>query len=427
MRMRSPRMAPPVYGLVGSTARMPTVRSCLRYSRASWSTSVLLPAPGAPVRPITRARPVKLKRAFSSSRDSGRLSSMVLMARATARTSPARMRSTQCWRAGAGKFYSYPFKTFHRKGRKGREEGFCLLVLQQFPGNHNPLDFAGAFADGAELHVAIKLFRRIILDEAVAAVDLHAFICALHSHFTGIELGHGRFLRRLHACIFHRSGAHREQASGVNFRGHVRQLPLYGLEFTDGFAELLALLGIPERSFIRALGHAQPERGNGDAAAIEHLHGIHKALAFLAHQRFFRNVAVFKDQFRGVTGAQAELVFFFPWTKTPGASFHDEGRESARVSSLVSHGNHHVDIGMVAVGDKSLGAIEHPAASFTFAHGAHARAACVRAGAWFSETPRAQPLSGSQFGNIFLALLFIAGKVNVIGAERVVRCHGDAH
>ncbi len=45
-------------GLVGSTARMPTVSPRLRQSLAKRSTSVLLPAPGGPVMPTTRALPV---------------------------------------------------------------------------------------------------------------------------------------------------------------------------------------------------------------------------------------------------------------------------------------------------------------------------------------------------------------------------------
>ncbi len=102
-----------------------------------------------------------------------------------------------------------------------------------------------------------------------------------------------------------------------------------------------ALLGIFERRFIRALRHAQAKRGNGDAAAIEHAHGVHKALAFLADQRFFRDVAIFKDQLRGIAGAQAQLVFFFARTKALGAFFHDERREPVRVRGLVRHGDHH--------------------------------------------------------------------------------------
>jgi hypothetical protein len=55
MRMRSPSRAPPENGLVGSTARMPTVSPRSRQRRAKRSTRVLLPAPGGPVKPTTRA------------------------------------------------------------------------------------------------------------------------------------------------------------------------------------------------------------------------------------------------------------------------------------------------------------------------------------------------------------------------------------
>ena len=53
IRILSPRIAPPENGLVGSTAIMPTRELPRRYSAASLSTSVLFPAPGGPVIPIT--------------------------------------------------------------------------------------------------------------------------------------------------------------------------------------------------------------------------------------------------------------------------------------------------------------------------------------------------------------------------------------
>src|SRR3974377_1804625 len=92
MRMRSPRIAPPLKGLVGSTAMMPIVLPCLRYSRAIWSTNVLLPAPGEPVGRSNPAFPLYGKSAFSSSVDSAVRSSTTEMARAKARRSPPRSR-----------------------------------------------------------------------------------------------------------------------------------------------------------------------------------------------------------------------------------------------------------------------------------------------------------------------------------------------
>src|ERR1700721_894976 len=91
-RMRSPRMAPPVKGLVGSTAMTPTVLLASRNARARRSTRVLLPAPGEPVMPMRRALPVWGKQAESTAADSGASFSMRGIARGGARGSP--------WRGG---------------------------------------------------------------------------------------------------------------------------------------------------------------------------------------------------------------------------------------------------------------------------------------------------------------------------------------
>src|SRR6266542_4697035 len=45
---------------------------------------------------------------------------------------------------------------------------------QQVPRDDHPLDLARPLPDRAELHVAVVLLRREVLDEAVAAEDLHA-------------------------------------------------------------------------------------------------------------------------------------------------------------------------------------------------------------------------------------------------------------
>ena len=56
---RSPRIAPPLNGLVGSTASTPTLVSSARDARStSWSVSVDFPSAGAPVIPTDHARPV---------------------------------------------------------------------------------------------------------------------------------------------------------------------------------------------------------------------------------------------------------------------------------------------------------------------------------------------------------------------------------
>jgi hypothetical protein len=58
---------------------------------------VLFPEPGAPVMPMTCARPLCGNNAFNKASDSSVPSSIALIARAVARISPPRTRSTQVW------------------------------------------------------------------------------------------------------------------------------------------------------------------------------------------------------------------------------------------------------------------------------------------------------------------------------------------
>src|SRR5213594_2351607 len=94
IRMRSPRTAPPVNGLEGSTAMMATRSPSARRRVVSLSTSVDLPAPGGPVMPSTWARPTCGCTARMISATPGILFSTRVMRRARARRSPASMRST---------------------------------------------------------------------------------------------------------------------------------------------------------------------------------------------------------------------------------------------------------------------------------------------------------------------------------------------
>ena len=48
--------------------------------------------------------------------------------------------------------------------------------LENFAGDDHALNLAGAFADGAELDVPVELLHRVVLDEAIAAVDLHRLV-----------------------------------------------------------------------------------------------------------------------------------------------------------------------------------------------------------------------------------------------------------
>src|SRR5271167_2138277 len=107
-------------------------------------------------------------------------------ARASARSSPARTRSTSsCMDLPELKLI---------RSLSAAAVVTNRLILQNLPRDHQTLDLAGPFADSAQFHVAVELLCRIVLDEAVAAVNLHALIGAAHGDLAAIEFCHRGFL-----------------------------------------------------------------------------------------------------------------------------------------------------------------------------------------------------------------------------------------
>src|SRR4051794_23841186 len=95
MRTRSPRMAPPVKGLLGSTASTPTRAPSARRWRTSAAVSVDFPAPGAPVTPMVHAlSATETGSAVIAARASSSPVSTIERRRASAPRSPPRTAST---------------------------------------------------------------------------------------------------------------------------------------------------------------------------------------------------------------------------------------------------------------------------------------------------------------------------------------------
>src|SRR5277367_2028561 len=94
------------------------------------------------------------------------------------------------------------------------------------------------------------------------------------------------------------------------------------------------------------------------------------------------------------------------------------------VGGAVGDADHHQNVGITAVGDESLGAVEHPVVAFT--NGSHASAAGVRTGGRLSQAPGADIFAGGQPADVFLFLLFVARQKNVVRAERSVGGNYDA-
>src|SRR5260370_41848800 len=101
----------------------------------SWSTRVLLPAPGEPGTPTMVALPVCGNSSFSNGSASGRRFSIAEAARATARRSPDRIFCAQ---------------------------GAITLAFQELVGDSHLLDLAGSFPDWGARPVRARHLPRVI-------------------------------------------------------------------------------------------------------------------------------------------------------------------------------------------------------------------------------------------------------------------------
>src|SRR5690242_16328727 len=94
------------------------------------------------------------------------------------------------------------FRWRHGRANERRPGGSYLpnpsSAFQELPRDNQPLYLAGAFADGAKLYVAIKLLDRIILDEAVPAMNLYCFVGDANRRLGSEQLRHGGLSRDAH-------------------------------------------------------------------------------------------------------------------------------------------------------------------------------------------------------------------------------------
>src|SRR5579883_1201166 len=206
LRLLALRSAPLRLDWRSAPLRLPVARPPSRTSVYAQSAS--LPAPraarfshpkarrcalGTPVRPAPASYQVRTRHAEDSGRGDQRVAGL-------------RSQTAAHLHRGPGS----PGLPPPRRG--GGRLRAAFEVAKEFAGDDQALDFAGAFADGAELDVAVELFGGVILEEAVAAVNLHALVGGAHRGFAGIELGHRRLAGDGAALILEPGGAAGEQA-----------------------------------------------------------------------------------------------------------------------------------------------------------------------------------------------------------------------
>ena len=131
-----------------------------------------------------------------------------------------------------------------------------------------------------------------------------------------------------------------------------------------------------------------------------------------------------KRQLAGGAGAHAELVFLLADAESGDVFFDKKGGDAVLRRGAIRDGHSNHDVGILRVGDEILGAIQDPALAVLDGFGAHG--AGVGAGLGFGERPASDPFAGGQFWNVLGALFVVAGEINMISAERIVRGHDES-
>src|SRR5665213_3590683 len=189
------------------------------------------------------------------------------------------------------------------RGRRARVNCARALALEtEEAGDHHALHLVGAFADLEDLLVAVEPRDRVLVHEAVTAVDLQCGIRGAIREQAGIELGLCRRERERLAVVLEPGGAVDELAAGLDLRRHVRELELDCLKLRDRLAELPPFLRVREREIVRALREPDAHRSDRDASAVENLHELVEALAALTEQVALGHAAVLERQLARVGG-----------------------------------------------------------------------------------------------------------------------------
>ncbi len=193
----------------------------------------------------------------------------------------------------------------------------------------------------------------------------------------------------------------------------------------DRGAEGGSLLGVGGRLLQRSLGEADRHCGDADPAPVEGGQEDTSPLAKRSQQGLVGHAAVVEDQLSGVRGVPAQLAVGLLGFIPQRAIGNDKSAEWGAAVDRRPGGDDDKGAQLVAgVGDKSLGAVDDPAA--VFAAGACGRGANVGAAAWLGAGERAEMLAAGEGHEPALLLLLRAEEQDRFAGNRDVGADGDS-
>src|SRR5690606_11705026 len=278
--------------------------------------------------------------------------------------------------------------------------------------------------------VAPQAAGGVFIDVPVAAEDLHAVAGHAGRVLGAIQNDGGAILADLPDML----GAEgievladriAEGTAGLHGGVHVGHLALNELEFADGLPELLAVVDVGHDHVHHGLHDAQGAAGQHGALVIQPAHEHLDAAVHFAQHVFFRDLAVLEDQLTRVAAAHAQLVELLRHGKALEPLLDDEGRDAALVGLRVGLGIDHQGVGIRAVGDPHLAAVEEVAVALLF--GAQLHADDIGACTGFAHGQGANVFAADQLGQIALLLFFRAVAMNLVHTEVGMRTVGQPH
>ena len=265
------------------------------------------------------------------------------------------------------------------------EKNFSTLLDLLNESDDHFLNLRGSLVDLGDLGIPHHALYGVVPGIAIASEELYRPPGHLTGSLGGEQLGHGR-LGGIGLPGVLDGGRPVDQHPGSVHPGlHLCQHKLSVLELGDGSAELAPILDVLHRLVDGTLGDAQCLSGDADAPTVQGHHGNLEALVELAQQVLLGHFHVLEHQLAGGGGADAHFLLVTAEAEALHALLQEEGGDALVARGLVGHGEHHVYVGHLAIGDEDLGAVEQPVIPFVLRgstlHGG------VGAGAGFEQTP----------------------------------------
>src|SRR6185437_11284880 len=171
---------------------------------------------------------------------------------------------------------------------------------QRFARDDETLDLRGALVQLHDLGIAEQLLHGVLLDEAVAAVDLDGVGGDLHRRIGSEALGVRGDERVALTAVQQVRRLPGEQAGSFDFGGHVGDHELDRLVHRDRHAELDAFARVVGGELEGGASDAGCHRGDARTGAVERHHRELEARVFLAEQVLLGDLHVVEGDSRGV-------------------------------------------------------------------------------------------------------------------------------